>query len=134
MAARDQSYALEDAYITLNGKIVGGVQNVTVNWEQENAPKHEAGNKKPREIRAGLININGTVGRLFLDASQISNTVDLENGDNPYFTIIGKTKNKTPERTITIIDAMFKGFSLEMALNEDSLLNQEFDACDLTSK
>jgi len=134
MASNTQSYTLEDAYVVFNGTVVGGVQNLTVVWTQENEPKHEAGSKKPREIRPGQILINGNVGRLHLDSSQITDTIDLVEGNNPYFTIIGKTKNKTPARTIKVIDAMFKGFSWESALVDDTLLNQDFDACDLDVK
>ncbi len=128
MATTKQSYTLEDAYITLNGDIVGAVQNVTVTYEQDNKPTYEAGSKFAREIRPGQVGVTGTVGRLHIDGSQITGTIDLEEGNNPYFTIVGKSKNKTPGMTITIVDVMFKGFSLEMALTEDTLLNQDFDA------
>lgn len=131
MAARKQSVTLEDVEVRLDGNIVGGAQSLSVTWEQENIVSREAGSKKPREIVPGQVAINGSVERLFLDVETISDLVDLENGNNPYFNIVGVTKDKTPERKVTIVDAMFKGFSLEFGLGEETKASQDFDALDI---
>lgn len=131
MAAEKQSYTLEDCDIYFRGNLVGGVQSVAVTMGQDNAPIHEAGSKKPREIRDGQITYNGTVEQLHLDSETISDLIDLEDGNNPYFDIVGKTKNKNPERTIVIRDAKFKGFSATLALNDTTIISREFDALDV---
>ena len=131
MAAEKQSYTLEDADIYFRGNLVGGVQSVTVVMEQDNQPVHEAGSKKPREIRDGQITYNGSVERLHLDTETIKELVDLEDGNNPYFDIVGKTKNKNPERTIVVRDAKFKGFNLTLGLTDNTVFSQDYDALDV---
>lgn len=131
MAATKESFMLEDVKISIDGNIVGGAQSLEVSWEQENKPLGEAGTKKKREIMNGAINISGSVERLFLDPEQIKSHVDIEGGNSPYFNLTGTTVNKEPQRSVSIIDAKFKGFSLSMALGEETTLPQEFDALDL---
>lgn len=131
MAETKQSFMLEDVKVSIDGNIVGGVQSLEVSFAQENKPLGEAGTKKKREIMSGAINITGSVERLFLEPSLITDHVDTEAGDNPYFTLTGTTVNKTPQRKISIIDAKFKGFSLSMALGEETKVPQEFDALDI---
>jgi hypothetical protein len=126
-----ESFTLNDVQIEIAGNIVGGCQSVEVRMEQDNAPIHENGSKKPREIRRGQITYTGSVERLFLDVGFIKDLVDLKNGDNPYFDIVGVTKNKTPQRKVVVRDAVFKGFSLPMALNDSVKSSMEFDALDL---
>ena len=128
MAAKKDSFTLQDVDIRLDGNIVGGAQTVSVSYEQDNKIIHEAGTKFGREILDGAISVSGSVERLFLDKETISELVDLDTGANPYFNIVGVTKNKDPERTITIIDCKFKGFSMDMALSDETKVSQDFDA------
>jgi len=131
MAAEKQSYTLEDCDIYFNGNLVGGVQSLTATMEQDNQPVHEAGSKKPREIRDGQITYSGSVEQLHLDVDTIKELVDLEDGNNPYFDIVGKTKNKNPERTLVVRDAKFKGFSLSLGLTDNTVVSRDFDALDI---
>ena len=129
--AVNESFTLNDVKIEINGNIVGGCQSVDVKLEQDNAPIHENGSKKPREIKRGQMTYSGSVERLFLDVDFIKDIIDLEEGNNPYFDLVGVTKNKTPERKIVVRDAVFKGFDITMALNEEVKHPMEFDALDL---
>lgn len=130
MAAEKQSYTLEDVEIRLDGNIVGGAQSLTIALEQENAAQYEGGSKKPREIMPGQMAYSGTVERLHLDSETIGELIDLDEGNNPYFDIVGVTKNKNPERTFRVVDAMFNGFSLELSLTDATIMSQDFDALD----
>jgi len=129
--ATQESITLNDVKIEINGNIVGGCQTVEVKLDQDNAPIHENGSKKPREIKRGQMTYSGSVERLFLDVAFIKDVIDLEDGNNPYFDLVGVTKNKTPERKIVVRDAVFKGFSLSLALNEEVKSTMDFDALDL---
>ena len=131
MAASKQSFTLQDVIITIDGNIVGGAQSVNLEYAQENKPIHEGGTKKPREILDGPITVSGSVERLFLDKETIKDLIDLTEGNNPYFNIVGVTKNKNPERKITIIDCKFKGFSLDIALTDETKVKMDFDALDV---
>lgn len=131
MASNKQSFTLQDLVITIDGNIVGGAQSVNVEYAQENKPIHEGGTKKPREILDGPITVAGTVERLFLDKETITDLIDLTEGNNPYFNIVGVTKNKNPERKVTIIDCKFKGFTMDIALTDETKISQEFDALDI---
>lgn len=131
MAPSKQSIGLEDVRISIDNNYVGGAQSAEISFNQENKVIMEGGTKKPREIKDGTITINGTLERLFLDIDTIKDLVDIQNGDNPYFNIVANTKNKDPERRIKIIDAKFKGFKLNFAMNEESKISQEFDALDI---
>jgi len=131
MAATKQVFTLEDVNIEMNGSIVGSAQTVNVSMEQDNRPIHANGNKKPREIMDGQATYIGSVERLFLDKETITDLVDLDTCANPYFNFVGVTKNKTPERKITVIDCKFKGFNMDMALTDETKISQDFDACDL---
>ncbi len=131
MAAEKQSFTLEDCDVYFRGNLVGGVQALSVSMSQDNKPIHEAGNKKPREIMDGQITYSGSVEQLYLDVDTIKQLVDLETGNNPYFDIVGKTKNKTPKRTIVVRDAKFKGFSLSLGLTDETKITREFDALDV---
>jgi hypothetical protein len=128
MAAKKQSYTLQDVDITLAGNIVGGAQSVSVSIEFDNKPIFEGGSKFAREILPGQGTVSGTVERLFLDSETIKELVDLKEGNHPYFNIVGVTKNKDPERRITVIDAMFKGFSIDLSLTDETKISQDFDA------
>jgi len=127
----DSSFTLNDVTVEIGGNIVGGCQSVEARFEQDNAPIHGNGTKKPLEIRRGQITVSGTVERLFLDVDLIKDLIDIENGDSPYVDLVGVTKNKTPQRKVVVRDAVFKGFSLPFALNEEVKSTMEFDALDI---
>lgn len=126
-----QSVTLEDIQIEMNGNIVGGAQSAEVKMEQANKPIHEGGTKKPREILDGEMNYSGTLERLFLDKTTITELIDMETGNNPYFDIVGVTVDKNPERKIIVRNAKFKGFSISLALTDETKVSQEFDAMDM---
>ena len=129
-----ESFTLQDVEIEINGTIVGGAQALSATYAQENKPILEGGTHKPREILDGSIAINGSVERLFLDVDLIKSVIDLEDGTNPYVDIVGVTKNKTPERRVTIVSAKFKGFNIEMGLTDETKNTMEFDALDINLK
>lgn len=134
MASTRQVFTLEDVDLEIDGKIVGGAQSVSVKWEQQNEPKYQSGSKKPFEIRDGQVAISGSIEQFFLDADMINDLHGLNDGNNPYFNIIGITKNKTPKRKVIIVDAKFKGFSLEFGLTDDTKTSRDFDALDIIIK
>ena len=131
MAELRQAFNLEDVNIEMGGSIVGSAQSVSISMEQDNKPIHGNGSKKPLEILDGQITYTGSVERLFLDKETITDLVDLENGANPYFNLVGVTKNKNPERKITVVDAKFKGFSMDLGLTDETKVSQDFDALDI---
>lgn len=134
MAEIKQSFMLEDVDIEIGGVTVGSIQSLTVELAQENKPLGGNASKKPREIMRGPMRYTGTVEDLFLDVDTIKSLVDLENGDNPYFDLVGVTRNKNPERRVSIRDAVFRGLSLNFALGEETKTSQDFDALDLDVK
>lgn len=123
-----ETFILEDVTVSLDGNRVGGCQSMTVVLNQNNEAKHEAGSKFPFYIRPGQATVTGSVGRLFLDSEQIKSTVDLEEGNNPSFTLTGVTKNKNPERILTVEGAVFSGFNINMNLNSDTEASQDYIA------
>lgn len=125
---------LQDVMIELNGNIVGGAQSLSFTWEQNNEPKHQGGSKKPFGIRDGEITINGSLEQFWLNTDDIKSLVDIENGKSPYFTLVGVTQNKSPERKVKIIDAKFKNIGGELGLTDDATISREFDACDFDMK
>lgn len=127
-----ESFTLNDVVIEIGGNIVGGCQSVEARFEQDNGPIHGNGTKKPLEIRRGQITVSGTVERLFLDSTLIKDLVDIKDGNSPYVDIVGVTKNKNPQRKVVIRDAVFKGFSLPMSLNDEVKHTMEFDALDIS--
>lgn len=128
MAAEKQSISLEDVEIYYNDTLVGGSQSLNLTYTQENRQVPEGGNKHKREISDGAIEITGTVEQLFLDVDTLKTMHDFETGANAYFDIVAKTKNKSPERKLLIKDAKFKGFTIDIALADDSKMSREFDA------
>ncbi len=128
MAKIKDSFTLTDVQITLAGNIVGGCQSVSVSYEQDNKPIHEAGSKYAREILDGIVTVSGTVEQLFLDKDTIKDLVDLDEGHNPSFDIIGTTINKDPGITISVIGAKFKGFTLDLGLSDETKVSRDFDA------
>ena len=126
-----ESFTLNDVKIEINGNIVGGCQSVEVNMDQDNSPIHENGSKKPREIRRGQLTYSGSIERLFLDVTLIKDLIDFEEGNNPYFDLVGVTKNKTPQRKVIVKDAVLKGFNLNMALNDEVKKSMPYDALDV---
>lgn len=124
---------LQDVIIELEGNIVGGAQTVSFTWEQNNEPKHQGGSKKPFAIRRGEITVSGSIEQFWLNTDDIKELVDFD-GNSPYFTLIGKTTNKNPERKVKIIDAVFKNISGDIALTDDTTLSREFDALDFDMK
>ena len=128
MAAKKQSFTLEDVSVQMNGNIVGGIQSVSIKLDQENKPLHEGGSKFPREIMDGQVTVSGSVEKLFLDVETIKSLIDLEDGNNPYFNLVGVTKNKNPERKITVVDAKFKGLALDLALTDETKAAMDYDA------
>lgn len=126
-----ESFTLNDVKIEINGNIVGGCQSVEVNMDQDNSPIHENGSKKPREIRRGQLTYSGSIERLFLDVTLIKELIDFEEGNNPYFDLVGVTKNKTPQRKVIVKDAVLKGFNLNMALNDEVKKSMPYDALDV---
>lgn len=125
-----ESFDLEDAEVQINGNIAGGVQSISVTKEQDNKVIHEAGSKKPREIRDGQETFNGSVEQLYVDPNVVSDLVDA-NGNNIPFDMVVVTKNKTPPKKMTIRGMKFKGFSIELGLTDDSKISRDFDALDV---
>ena len=123
-----ESFMLTDVTIELNGNVVGGCQSVSISYEQDNQVIEEGGNKFPREILDGNIKVSGTVEQLFLDRATIKDLVDLDDGRNPYFDIVGITKDKDPGMALTVVSAKFRGFSVDMGLSDPTTVSRDFDA------
>ena len=123
-----ESFMLTDVIVELNGNVVGGCQSLSVSYEQENEAINEGGNKFPREILDGNISISGTVEQLFLDADTIRDLVDTETGRNPYFDLVGITKDKDPGVALTVVGAKFRGFSIDFGLTDATTVSRDFDA------
>ena len=126
-----ESFTLQDIELEIAGTIVGGAQSVSFVYAQENKPIHEGGTHKPREILDGPVTVNGSVERLFLDTDIIKSVIDTKTCKNPYVDIVGVTKNKDPERRVTIINAKFKGFNIDIGLTDETKHAMEFDALDI---
>lgn len=124
-----ESINLTDCDIYFKGNLVGGMQSLSFAVEQENKAIGEGGSKLPREIRDGPMRFTGSAEQTWLNNSDINNFHNTEDGNNPYFDIVGISKDKTPARKILISNAKFKGFSIEMGIEADeSNITREFDA------
>ena len=126
-----ESFTLQDVTIEMDGNIIGGAQSLSFAYDQDNKPIHEGGTHKPREILDGPIVVTGTIERLFLDKETITALVDIKGGKNPYFDIVGVTKNKDPQRKIIIINAKLKGFKGDLTMVDETKIMQDFDALDM---
>jgi len=126
-----ESYTLNDVKLEIAGNMIGGAQSVEVKLEQDNGPLHGNGTKKPIEIKRGQMTYSGSIERLYLDVDYLKSTIDFKNGDNPYIDIVGVVKNKNSPQKVVVRDAVFKGVTLSMALNEATKHTQEFDALDM---
>jgi len=129
--ATNQTFDLEDVTIMIDDTIVGHATSVSVSWSQQNKPMYGNGSKKPFEIKDGEIGISGTIEKFFISASDVTSLVDLENGRNPYFTFVGKTKYVTPQKKVSIIDAKINGFDLNIATGDGTKVPRKFDALDM---
>lgn len=129
-----QTITLNDVIIELEGTIVGGAQSLSFTWEQDNEAQHQGGSKKPYGIKQGQITISGTLEQHWLNTDEIKELVDFENGNSPYFTLIGTTKDRTPERKVKIIDAMFNNVEGSVEMGDPSSITRNFDALDFDMK
>lgn len=65
----ERAQATIDRYETVS---VGRVQDVRVEVESEIRPFHEIGQRYATELRAGNVNINGTIGRAYINGAMLS--------------------------------------------------------------
>jgi len=107
-----QRISLRDIDIAINGKIVGGVEELSATKNREMYPAGEGGTHKTVEIVEGFETIEGTLTRAFLDVELI-NELCPDTSVLPEFTLSGSVNNgKTPGRTIQILGVKFAGFEL----------------------
>jgi len=110
--ASKQRISLRDVDIAINGKIVGGVEEVACTVTRELTPAGEGGTFETVEIVEGFETVEGTVTRAFLDTDLI-NELYPNIAVLPAFTLSGSINNgKTPDRTIQILGVKFGGFEL----------------------
>lgn len=133
MATR-QRISLRDVDVSINGKIVGGIEEVSATVSRELAPAGEGGTHKTVEIVEGFETIEGSVIKAFLDVDSI-NELYPNQSVLPEFTLSAAVNNgKTPDRTIKIFGVKFGGFELTDMAKDSEWIKQstEFKATDWT--
>ena len=130
-----EGFILEDVKIFMAGNNIGGAQSLSFTRTQENKVVGGNGQLHAIEILDGAIRINGSIERLWIDDAIINATndngdklLDLKEGHNAYFKLVGTTVNKTPVKKVALIDCKIKGFSGALALGTETKNTFEFDA------
>lgn len=132
MAKRKQGYSLRDIVIRYNDTIIGGAQSLNVELAQENSVYGEAGTNKPIFILPGEMRYTGSIEKVEFDFTFAKDVIDFEEGNNPYFTLTGI--NKVTGETVTVVDAVFKGWKWNPQMSEATKTDYPFDALDVKLK
>jgi hypothetical protein len=122
------------------GKQLGHVLNVTLSVATDVKPFHEIGSRFPRELRAGNIDVHGTVERAFLNAALIRLMLG-EYASNeeaagfviPTADMVLTLDNQMPagdegNSVLTVYGVVFTSWQLGMSVNDFVLENLEYRA------
>ena len=119
-----QRISLRDVDISVDGKIVGGIEEVSAIINRELTAAGEGGTHKTVEIVPGFETIEGTVTRAFIDVTLLN---DLYPNQSvlPEFTLSGSINNgKTPGRTLKLFGVKFGGIEFtDMAKDSEWIKN-----------
>lgn len=125
-------FKLINCQVYLDGKLVGGVQELDISREDENTIMHEAGNLNPIDIVSGKREFSGKVTHMWLDTKTIKDLQQFDSDspfDDTYFNIEGVVQgNKANGRKVIVESARFKNLSLSMALDDITKIDRDFDA------
>ena len=127
-----QRISLRDIDITINGKRVGGAEELAVTIDRDLFEAGEGGNYKTVEIVEGFQKVEGTLTVAYLDADLI-NTLFPNQAVLPEFTLAGVVNNsKTPDRSMKIFGVKFGGVDFsDMAKDSEYIKNAlKFKAAD----
>jgi len=98
----NQRISIKDVNISIDGKVIGGVEEVTFTVARDNEEAYEAGGYNPIEIVGGRFHISGTMTRAFVDIDLLNQL--MPNQAIPVsFTLVGEIiSGKTPGRTVVL--------------------------------
>jgi len=107
-----QRLSLKDINIALNGKIVGGGEELSIDIKRDNEEAFEAGNYKCIEIVDGKTHVSGSLKRAWID-NDLLNEIFPNQNLQPSFTLTGSIiSGKTPGRNIRLFGCKFDGVSI----------------------
>lgn len=108
----NQRVSLRDIDISLNGKIVGGSEELTANISREGTPAGQGGTYQTVEIVEGMEKIEGTLITAYLNVELI-NELFPNQAVLPEFTLSGSVNNdKSPQRIMKLFKVKFLGVEL----------------------
>jgi hypothetical protein len=112
------------------GSTIGRVQNVTLSVSTEVKPFHEMGSRLPKELRAGKIEIGGTVERAFVNGALLRLMLGQYASDEeaagfviPTLDMVLALDNQMPagdpgNSTLTVYGVMFEGWDLNLPADD----------------
>jgi len=107
-----QRINLKDIDISINGKIIGGAEELTATVTRANEFAMEGGAYKAAEIVDGSITGEGSLTRAFIDVDLL-NEVFPNTNLAPEFTLSGTiTSGKTPSRDVKLFRVKFDSFDI----------------------
>ena len=103
----NQRISLKDVQIAINGKVIGGAEELTATIAADNEVAFEGGNYFGVEVVDGKKNISGTITRAWVDNELLNELAPSDTaGLWPSFTIVADVvSGKEPGRTMTIFGA-----------------------------
>lgn len=102
---------LTNVDILLNGRRVGGAEELSTSIALSNEFAHEGGNAEPVEIVDGKREYSGSLTQAWIDVDLVRSLIPYGQA-TPYFNLQGITKNKTPARVIKVENAKLDNFDL----------------------
>ncbi|MDD4781240.1 MAG: hypothetical protein PHT02_11670 [Tissierellia bacterium] len=130
MAPRKQVKTLRDMNVYIDGNLVSRCQAASVTRVIDQQTYSEAGNDKDTDIVQIGTHVNGSITHFLVD-KEVYNLLFDSNGKGKYVTLTFVTKNVSPSIKVKVIDAKFKSFPLEFALDSPTSIQAEFDALDM---
>jgi len=130
-----KAYNLTDMTITFETKDkgdirVGGINSLSCEVAWDNKLIGEAGSKKNVAHNKGVMSVSGSCDISSLDLEPVKHLLDLDEGDNPEFNLMGVvSKNGRPVR-ISIKSAVFKNYTWSVGLADEAKSSMPFDALD----
>lgn len=107
-----QRISIKDVDMSINGKIVGGAESVTLTVTRENEVAYEGGSYMPVEIVGGKFTIEGSLSRAYIDNDLLKELMP-KSAVPVSFTLTGKVSSgKTPGRAIAVFGAVIDSFNI----------------------
>jgi hypothetical protein len=109
--------------ITFAGSVLGYADSVSISIDTGASKKHEIGDRVPKVIKAGLMDVTGSLSRAYVDTTLLQRASGT--GDLPTFDIIASG----PNGQIKVSGCMVTSWSLDLPLDDWVM-----DSIDFTAK